>query len=120
VPAMHSNLSAPLVSRFKAGDYRLSGTSTDPTAVIYACTGGPCGVRPCGAGTTTDCPAGVTLLPSFPTTVAAPVAPALPTWGPVSIVFSSNAGRCLPVLSSCEKERCRWPDLLTLLLCSCA
>ena len=71
-----------LLSRWKVGDWRLSGTSTDvpsatnPAARIYICMGGPCGT----CGTAAGCPAGVTLVPSSPVAVQAPVAPALPTW----------------------------------------
>jgi hypothetical protein len=59
----------------------MQGTSTNASAVIYICTGGPCGERPCGgAAPQPACPSGVSLVPSTPVAVAPPVAPALPTW----------------------------------------
>ena len=54
-----SQLESMLLCRWKAGDWRMQGTSTSASAVIYICTGGPCGERPCGGPAPQPaCPAG--------------------------------------------------------------
>ena len=91
--------------------------------MIYACLGGPCGVRPCGGGTAAapqpacTAGAGVTVVPQFPTNPAAAVAPGLPTWT-VSIDESNNtahASHCFHCLRAAHA-----PAQLPLCNCSAA